>query len=523
LTDDLLSRDEIKVDEERDAPIEIYFGNPALDMGIATLPKILPRFWTLLVSDGERLNDRQYALLLQVLLLRNTQDYELRVSNLPMASSQITLERDKKVLRRLGLVFTERIYYPPQTGKPPRMQAQRWDMRSLFFNLEQIAHLWKDRQNDLTSRWEVSGRKGQKPVYNFPEHYAHEIILPGEVALDILKGTFYPIPTKWVEKAHTLLKGLPNQVNLTSIESPTGPNKSGTLPTGRFKSGTPTRPEKSGTLPTGLDSRGHLLKDDEDEEEDATALGKRVFAYFAERKGGSDYYPTVKEQVALEKLLADGFTFEQIIAGIEAAFARPARPRHFTHCAAIARDLARLQQESRMPETRIQPETRAWAASPGLPEALEEPLEAAQQAPDQQPAEASAAPVEVIETGLARAVEVYRSAGREITGDLLARFRWMATRCDPAARATGTTGGDWLADTLTSGLGVARPGNLLNYADAVLSDWIANGRSEKQAKPATKSKTPRRETPAAGREPASHAGIREYLEKHGGLPNGDRD
>jgi hypothetical protein len=249
------------------------------------------------------------------------------------------------------------------------------------------------------------------------------------------------------------------------------------------------------------------IVDDEDEEEDGAALVGRIFAYFAGRKGGSDYHPTVKEQVALEKLLADGFTFEQIIAGIDAAFARPSRPKHFTHCAAIARDLTRLQQESRMPETRNQPEPRE-------PEALEET--------SQPPAEPPA-PVEVIDTHLARAVEVYRSAGREITGDLLARFRLMATRCDQAAHAVGATGGDWLADALTSALGVARPGNLLNYADAVLSDWIANGHSEKPTKPATKSKTPRRVTPAAGREPAAHAGIREYLEKHGGLPNGDRD
>ena len=287
--------------------------------------------------------------------------------------------------------------------------------------------------------------------------------------MDILKGVFYPIPTRWTENAHLLLKNLPNQVSSPDIELRTGPKKSGRLPTGRFKSGTPTRPEKSDTPPTGPDSRGHLLKDDEDEEEDAAALVERVFAYFAERKGSSDYHPTVKEQVALEKLLADGFTYEQIVAGIDAAFARPSRPKHFTHCAAIARDLVRLQQESRMPETRIQPETRE-------PEALEET--------DQQPAEAPATPVKVIETHLARAVEVYRSAGREITGDLLARFRLMASRCDQAARATGATGGDWLADALTGALGVARPGNLLNYADAVLSDWIANGRSEKPAKPA---------------------------------------
>ena len=250
------------------------------------------------------------------------------------------------------------------------------------------------------------------------------------------------------------------------------------------------------------------IVDDEDEEEDTAALGERVFAYFAERKGGSDYRPTEKEQAALEKLLADGFTYKQTIAGIDTAFARPARPKYFTHCAAIARDLVRLQQESRVPETRTQPEPRE-------PEAQEET--------DQPPAETPTDPIDIIEAHLARAVEVYRSAGREITGDLLARFRLMATRCDPAARSAGATGGDWLADALTSALGVARPGNLLNYADAVLSDWIANGRSEKRAQPASKPKTPHRKTPAGGREPAAHAGIREYLEKHGGIPNGDRD
>jgi len=250
------------------------------------------------------------------------------------------------------------------------------------------------------------------------------------------------------------------------------------------------------------------IVDDEDEEEDTTALGERVFAYFATRKGSSDFRPTEKEQAALEKLLADGFTYEQIIAGIDAAFARPARPKYFTHCAAIARDLVRLQQETRMPETRTQPEPRE-------PEAQEET--------DQPPAETPADPIDIIEAHLARAVDVYRSAGREITGDLLARFRLMASRCDPAARAAGATGGDWLADALTSGLGVARPGNLLNYADAVLSDWIANGRSEKRSQPASKPKAPHRKTPAGGREPAAHAGIREYLEKHGGIPNGDRD
>ena len=92
--------------------------------------------------------------------------------------------------------------------------------------------------------------------------------------------------------------------------------------------------------------------EDEDDEEGTAALVKGVFSYFAWRKGEPDYHPTIKEQIALKKLARDGFTYEQIIAGIEVAFVRPSRPRYFTHCAAITRDLIRLQQETRTPETR---------------------------------------------------------------------------------------------------------------------------------------------------------------------------
>lgn len=503
MTDDLLP------ENERDAPIEVYFGNSTLDMGIATVPKILPRYWIYLASDGDRLNEREYALLMQVLLLRESQDFELRVSNIPAQCPVSTITRSLALLRRMGLVFTERIYYDPKPGKPPVLRAQRWDLRSLFFNLEVVAKTWQAGQRQAQLDWETGSRRGRKPIYAFPADFSHKVRLPVEVAVDVLRGVFFPRSEKWEKRARELLEAIQNDPANTSLPTAqilrdrqsTTQNLRGTPPP-------PTAQNMRGRQSTAQDLRGHLFKDDEDEEEDAATLVERVFAYFAERKGSSDYHPTVKEQVALEKLLADGFTYEQITAGIDAAFARPSRPKHFTHCAAIARDLARLQQESRTPEPRNQPEPRE-------PEALEET--------DQPSAETPAAPVEVIETHLARAVEVYRSAGREITGDLLARFRLMAARCDQAARAVGATGGDWLTDALSGALGVARPGNLLNYADAVLSDWIANGRSEKPAKPAAKSKTPRRETPATNREPAAHAGIREYLEKHGGIPNGDRD
>jgi hypothetical protein len=260
-------------------------------------------------------------------------------------------------------------------------------------------------------------------------------------------------------------------------------------------------------------SRTNII-DEEDEEEECTAQIDQVFTYFAHRKGDPQYHPTSKENSALDKLLTEGFTIEQIIAGIDAAFSRPSRPRYFTHCAAIARDLVHSQQESRTMETRTQ------LASAGSPETHEPD---ALERTDQLPAETLPDPVEVIETALARAVDVYRSTGREITGDLLARFRLMAARCDPAARTAGASGGDWLADALTTALGVARPGNLLNYADAVLKDWVANGRSEKPLKPAARPRSNNRKTPGRSREPGVNQGIIDYLEKHGGIPDGNPD
>lgn len=509
------------VSNEHDLQIEVYFGTPALDYGIATIPKILPRFWPFLACEGERLNERQFALLLQVLLLRDVQDYELRVGNLPMASSLITLERDKKVLRRLGLVFTERIYYPTEAGKPPRMQAQRWDFRSLFFNLEQVAQLWATRQKSVIALWEAGGRRGNRPVYNFPADFTYEVTIPVEVALDILKGVFYPIPALWEQRARALLAALPTGPNKSGRQketetpaAPTGPETSGTLPTSLKTSGTPTGPNKSGRGPTGPNTRGHLLEDEEEEEGEPAQLEVRVLRYFGNRRGIPDYQPTAKELAALQKLLAESFTYEQIIAGIDDAFSRPSKPRYFTHCAAIARDLARRHQENQPPEARIQPETRGLEALP----AVESPP-AAPQVKNALAQSNAPEPALVIDANLVRAVEVYRSTDREISSDLLARFRLMAARCDAAAKSHQSTGGDWLADALASALGVARPGSLLNYADAVLDDWIRNGRADR-SRPVEK---PKQTRPKKGAESGVSRALQDYFDQHGDLFDGHSD
>jgi hypothetical protein len=484
--------------DEPDAPIEVFFGSPTLDLGITTVPKIFPRFWTYLVSDGERLNDRQFALLMQVLLLRDSQDFELRVANLPMASKPITLERDKKVLRRLGLVFTQRLYYPGSSCKAPVMRAQRWDLRSLFYNLELISQIWKTRQRELTAEWELNSHKGNKPIYSFPESFAHEVVLPGDVSMAIIRGVFYPVPAKWEQRAQALFAGLRTGLITSGTQKPTEPETSGRERTGRITSGTCTGPKKSGTAPTRLETSGHLL-DEEDDEEEAATLTEKILAYFAHRKQDDGYQPSIKERRALAKLLADGFDEAQIIAGVDEAFSRPSKPRHFTHCAAITRDLARTEQETPLPENRTQPVSQDV-------EALQETETIVSEAPM------------LIETDLSRAVEIYRAAGRVITPDILARFRLMAGRCDAIARESKSNGFDWLADALTAGLGVAKPGNLLNYADAVLNDWITNGRHPKTSQTPTRRKA---KPSQKGGESSVHQGIRDYLEKHGGVLDGE--
>jgi hypothetical protein len=72
-------------------------------------------------------------------------------------------------------------------------------------------------------------------------------------------------------------------------------------------------------------------------------------------------------------------------------------------------------------------------------------------------------------------------------------------------------------------LGVARPANLLNYADTVLSDWITNGRGEKPLKPVAHTNTSKHNRPGKSHQPGAHQGIRDYLEKHGGIPDGNPD
>jgi len=220
------------------------------------------------------------------------------------------------------------------------------------------------------------------------------------------------------------------------------------------------------TLLNTSDSDSRINKDDDESDEEVNGgagqptLAEQALAYFTERmyasrKGVFDYQPSAKEQRAAELLTEDGFTLEQIQAGIDAAFSRNPLPRHFTHCAAITRDLARQLPEDSQPEART-PETDQ---------------ETARSKPEESP----------IHPDLARAYQIYTSTGRNLSEDVLVRLQLMAESCEKAAQAQQSNGGSWLADALTLALGKAKPENLLSYADRVIDGWVRDGR-EKRAR-----------------------------------------
>jgi len=445
--------------DDQPQTIEVFYGNLALDFGVATIPRLAARFWPYLVhtrklangkTEMEQLVDWEYAILLQVLILRDEQDFELRAENLPIRSPESSVERLKAKLRRMGLVFTQRIYYPARPGKPPSMRSQRWDMRSLFYNLEMIARQWLAGNNKLVDEWALKGRRGKKPIYSFPPDFKHETVLPVDVAVDLVRGVFFPTPDEWQGIAVAQLGDVP------------------------------TAHHMRGRMPTTHVMRGHLFKTDSDSiDSDSDGGGEgntprqtvdnspgeillelvsgldpnvgSVVMEFAGRCDIPQYLPSPKEIQAVQALFAEGFQLDEIIAGITKSFEKSkSPPRSLMYCVRVIR------------QNRVEVSKTDYAKRQ------------------------SVLPVE-IDDNLMDAAVILGSAGHEINESVLARLRLMAQRADEAARRQhGVTGAQWLTDALRTGLGVSKNGALINYADSVLDSWIQNGKQQPIKKTTTK-------------------------------------
>lgn len=417
------------VPDDNNAPIEVYADDVLIDGGIASVPKMVLRFARHLDCDGTRLNDRQVLMLVMVIGLR--EDRHLRLSNLPMISALSTLETDLTFLRKAGLVFTRRDYYPAKGGKPPRMRSQVWDIRSLHSNLAHLQRLWFQRQSHTLNEWRSLGERGPSPVYEFPLSFVHTVVVPHPVLEDIAAEYFFPVPGKWLKLVRDTFS--PDEVAALKARpaptaSKTGSRRATVQPTTR-KIGS----RAVETLPTPSETGGHLLTPPFLPEERQTFTDEEIFARFAQRKHQT-YQATGNDRKALSVLRERGYSLAQIVAAINEVFERGDNPKHFTYCARIVRD--------RPPACPPTSPTERVSTTANSPEFSQE-----------------------LEAMLAIFAEVDLPNARR-------RLKALADWCDSAARQHDSSGMQWLTKALERSLSKDEP---LTYAAAILRSWMATG------------------------------------------------
>jgi hypothetical protein len=478
----------------QDELIVIKYGDPVLDFGVGTLPKLFSRFYTHLCCTYtyrgqtvvERLSDAEAWLIAQVLLLKSDQDFVLRLRNLPLAATINSRDDYLAKLRRMGLVFTTRLYYsradmlalfgPEHLPTTPRQYAQQWDLTSLFHNLMLIGQTYLERQQAVLQQWQAAGENSPRPVVSLPNEYQHEIELPQIVARRIIDREYDPMPLSqaaeevrrrecvaagrtfiekrgpaWVEIAEQIVARQP----VESSVAPrfwAGPGR--TLRTGWNTSGAArTGGKTSGAAPALAEKRpvrgAHRMKnirssmDDDvvvDQEKRNELIAPAVFEHFARRKGIA-YTPSGRDHQMLNDLLRAGYTLEQILAGIDAIFERGDHPRRFTYCASALQD----QSPACPPADPAAPVARVNASSAEV----------------------------IIPNDLSEAAEMCRTAGVTLTPESITRLQLLADRCASAAQQQQSTGSAWLTDALKRSVG--RANDLLAYAEAILQTWIEHG------------------------------------------------
>lgn len=171
---------------DRNLPIEVYLGDPAYDLGMASIPMLFLRFYHYLCSDGQFISDAEAMTLVQLMVQNGA--YKATAEQVQCLTH----------LRELGLVFT-------RSSADPSKQV--WDVRSLFFNLEQVAGVWLSGQRPLLIQWQRDGRPDQRPNYALPADYVHEVLLPDEVCASILGGNIHPVSDKWRKHAQERFGG----------------------------------------------------------------------------------------------------------------------------------------------------------------------------------------------------------------------------------------------------------------------------------------------------------------------------
>ncbi len=245
-------------------PIVVRYSDEALDWGIATLPKVILRYYRYLRCDGESLDDREMMPLLLMLGLWEDREAPLRLSNLPSATPITTIEkRYLRKWRQMGLVFTRRVYYSRKemievfgaenAPVTPRLKARLFDVSSLLHNCLRAARLWEEECYPAAYQaWQKKceadgalGRRAAQPPHSrypsgkFADEFTVEIVLPPELAVELADKEdcrYQFVAEKWHRRATEVAESVSAQ--RVPVRDGTGTDRAGTGPrTGTNRSG----------------------------------------------------------------------------------------------------------------------------------------------------------------------------------------------------------------------------------------------------------------------------------------------
>ncbi len=220
----------------------------------------------------------------------------------------------------------------------------------------------------------------------------------------------------------------------------------------------------------------------EEEEEEGPPLSPQemIFGHFASCKGAQFYKPSLRDEQAVAALVAEGFSLNQILSGIDRAFSQHTGKtpiRHFTFCVPIIRDPVPNSGDSASLQNHVE-----------IVSAHQDP------APGYEDSESSAS-----NTGTARAsvpaqlpevilLTFTLASGTPPTEIEQRRLLWLVEECTPAAQARQENVWDWLVEALKESAG--RADHLLAYTIAVMRK-----RASPHPEPTSREKTSR---PKAG-------------------------
>ncbi len=212
---------------------------------------------------------------------------------------------------------------------------------------------------------------------------------------------------------------------------------------------------------------------------------ERVFARFLERKGNA-YEFTEKDRRELDALIADGYSLNDILRGIDAAFALPSKPQRFVQCVRVTRQ-------------RFSPSGQAETQTPVI-------RSTDIQTPVIRPTDIQTPEVKVASAELGNALALFERiiATPPSAGDAQ-KLAHLAALCDEAAQKARSSGVLWLEEALELTLTAEDVKSPIRYAESILRAWINHGK-DADLRPARDGyRPPRRDSTVAPANPPAGA------------------